>query len=402
MEARNDSGARGVRGVRLVIIIVLVAVISVAATSLSFVLHYRRYAPVMQAMDLVSERYYYYGDLDKDQLITGAIKGVASYIGDEYAAYYTREEYEELMQSNSGFYIGMGILVSAEAEGVFVIASVFESTPAQEAGMLVGDRILQINDAPAAAYTDLTAFLENVDHTEGAVNTVTVDRGGEELVFVVTMREVYSPYVTCEMLTDTVGYLRIKAFQGECVSETQQALEELRAQGMQSLVLDVRDNLGGQLYAVNDIAACFLDKGSVITTVRSRTEAEVVYRTHTQGEPLPIAMLVNDYSASASELLAGALRDNGVAVLIGEKTYGKGIVQSYFGIYGQGHIKFTTDAYYTPSGVCIQGDGLAPDIAVALSDELSALDVAMLAHEEDAQLQAALEYLASLPQTQQP
>ncbi len=395
MEERGDTGRRGLSGVRLVIAILLVAAISVAATSLYFIVRYRRYVPVMQAMDLVSDRYYYYGDLADNQLVTGAIKGIASYIGDDYAAYYTREEYDALLQTNSGYYTGMGILVTQEAESVYTIASVFEDTPAAEAGMQVGDRMLAVNGASAEEFPTLDGFLENVKHGDGDVNTVLVERDGQQLSFTVTMRQVYSPYVTHEMLTDTIGYIRIKGFQGECVSEMRTALDDLREQGMERLVLDVRDNLGGQLNAVNDIAAFFLDKGSVITTVRSRTEAEVVYRTQTQGEPLPVAMLVNDYSASASELLAGALRDNGVAVLIGEPTYGKGIVQSYFEIVGQGHLKFTTDAYYTPDGVCIQGDGLQPDIAVALSEEQSALDVAMLPHDEDAQLQAAIAHLST-------
>ena len=161
------------------------------------------------------------------------------------------------------------------------------------------------------------------------MNTVVLLRDGQELTFTVTMRQVYSPYVTYNMLDGNIGYIYISAFHGQCVREVEEALEDLRAQGMEALVLDVRDDLGGSFSDVRDIADLFLPKNSVITSVKSRVNKEIVYRTHSDGIDLPIAMLVNGYSASASELLSGALKDNGVAELFGTVTYGKGIVQTF-------------------------------------------------------------------------
>ena len=177
-------------------------------------------------------------------------------------------------------------------------------------------------------------------------------------------------------------------------------MADLKAQGMQALVLDVRDDLGGSLNDVCDIADLFLPKNQVITTVRSRINKEVVYRTHSDGVDLPIAMLVNGNSASASELLSGALKDNGVAKLFGTQTYGKGIVQTFFDInFGRdGTIKFTTDAYYTPAGVCIQGTGITPDEIVKLPESLTYYSIPSIPYESDTQLQAAVAYLKGMDQ----
>ncbi len=399
MEEPRIAERKGLRGFRLALVLIAVAVLSVTATAFYFANRYGSLITVGEAVGLVSQNYYYYEDLDDDQLLTGALRGIADNLGDKYAAYYTEEEYATLLESNSGNYVGMGVLVTMQEDGGFYITSVFENTPASEAGLLSGDRILWINDADAAAYTDLSAFLDNVSREVGDVNTLVVLRDGEEQTFSVSMREVYSPYVEHRMLDADIGYIRIKGFQGKCVEEVKAALEDLDAQGMTGLVLDVRDNLGGLLTDVNSIAEYFLPKGSVITTVRSRSAEEVVYRTNADGrdKDVPIVMLVNGYSASASELLAGALHDNGAAVLVGTTTYGKGIVQSYFHINGNyGYLKMTTDAYYTPSGVCIQDAGLAPDIEVKLSEELMNQDVSLLTAEEDVQLAAAIAYLIDL------
>ncbi|MBR2604831.1 MAG: PDZ domain-containing protein, partial [Clostridia bacterium] len=310
---------------------------------------------------------------------------------------YTKEEYDALLNSNSGNFIGMGVLVSDMGDSVFFITAVYDNTPAQEAGMQVGDQLIAANGEPAAGKT-LNEFLEFITHEEGDVNTVVLLRDGQELTFTVTMRQVYSPYVSYKMRDGNIGYIYISAFHGQCVREVEEALKDLRAQGMEALVLDVRDDLGGSLNDVCDIADLFLPKNSVITTVKSRVNDEVVYRTHNDGIDLPIAMLVNGYSASASELLSGALKDNGVAELFGTVTFGKGIVQTFFDInFGRdGTIKFTTDAYYTPSGVCIQGTGITPDHIVELPEGLTYYSIPSIPYESDTQLQAAVAYLQGL------
>ncbi|MBQ6145518.1 MAG: PDZ domain-containing protein [Clostridia bacterium] len=354
---------------------------------------------VSEAMELVKKNYYFYDDDTQENMVVGAVKGLAANMGDDYAEYYTKDEYDALLNSNSGNFIGMGVLVSDKGDSTFIITEVYENTPAREAGILVGDQLIYANGEPATGKT-LDEFLGYITHEEGDVNTVVILRDGQELTFTVTMRQVYSPYVTYKMLDDSIGYIYISGFHGQVVREVKDALKDLKEQGMEALVLDVRDDLGGSLSDVCDIADIFLPKNAVITTVKSRINEETVYRTHSDGLDLPIAMLVNGYSASASELLSGALKDNGVAELFGTVTYGKGIVQTFFDInFGRdGTIKFTTDAYYTPSGVCIQGTGITPDHVVELPEGLTYYNIPSIPYESDTQLQAAVAYLQGLDQ----
>ena len=373
---------------------ILAAAFAVLFTSLYFVRRYDGLQSISEIIDLVKKNYYFFDEDTQENMIVGALKGLSSSMGDDYSEYYTKAEYEELLNSNSGNFIGMGVLVSDMGDSTFVITEVYDNTPAREAGILVGDQLIMANGEPAAGKT-LNDFLTFITHEEGDVNTVVILRDGQELTFTVTMRQVYSPYVTYRMLEDSIGYIYISGFHGQVVQEVKDALEELKGQGMEALVLDVRDDLGGSLSDVCDIADIFLPKNAVITTVRSRVNKEVVYRTHSDGLDLPIAMLVNGYSASASELLSGALKDNGVAELFGTVTFGKGIVQTFFDInFGRdGTVKFTTDAYYTPADVCIQGTGITPDHIVELPEGLTYYSIPSIPYESDTQLQAAVAYL---------
>ena len=371
---------------------VLAAAFGILFTSLYYVNRFSELEPVSEAIELVKKNYYFFDDKTQESMVTGALKGLSSYMGDDYAEYYTKAEYDELLNSNSGTFIGMGVLVSDQGNSTFIITEVYDNTPAKEAGILVGDQLIRANGEPAEG-KDLSEFLGFVTHGEGDVNTVVVLRDGQELTFTVTMRQVYSPYVTYKMLDDSIGYIYISGFHGQVVREVKDALDDLRGQGMEALVLDVRDDLGGSLSDVCDIADIFLPKNKVITTVRSRVNKEQVYRTHSDGLDMPIAMLVNGYSASASELLSGALKDNGAAELFGTVTFGKGIVQTFFNI---NTIKFTTDAYYTPADVCIQGTGITPDHIVELPEGLTYYNIPSIPYESDTQLQAAVEYLRGL------
>ena len=379
--------------------VMLAVAFAVLFTSLYYVRRFSQLHAVSEAVGLVKKNYYFFDDKTEESMVTGALKGLAANMGDKYAEYYTKAEYEELLSGNSGTFIGMGVLVSEMEEGVFIITAVYDNTPAQEAGILVGDQLIRANGEPAEG-KDVYTFLDFITHEEGDVNTVVVLRDGQELSFTVTMRQVYSPYVTYKMLDDGIGYIYISGFHGQVVREVKDALADLKAQGMQALVLDVRDDLGGSLNDVCDIADIFLPKNKIITTVRSRINEEVVYRTHSDGVDLPIAMLVNGNSASASELLSGALKDNGIAKLFGTQTYGKGIVQTFFDIsFGRdGTIKFTTDAYYTPSDVCIQGTGITPDEIMELPEGLTYYNIPSIPYESDTQLQAAVAYLKGLDQ----
>ncbi len=347
-----------------------------------------------EALGIIRSNFYFY-EKENDTLVDGAIAGMTNALDDTYSRYYTAEEYAELTKSNSGYYTGIGIVLQQKEIGQFEILQVYAGTPAEEAGLRIGDCVTELNGVKAEGL-DLGTFLNSMHAEDGGQNEMTVLRDGAELSFTVIAREIYAPTVTYRMQTDSIGYLHLSGFHGDCVTEVKEAIEELREQGMQSLIFDVRDNPGGSLYDVCDIADLFLPKGLVITSLRSRTDRQKDYKTEKEGYTFPMVLLINENSASASELLSGALQDHNRAHLIGTRTFGKGIVQSYFPVAGTGgYIKITTEAYYTPSGVCIQGEGIEPDESVENPENARLYVTANIPLELDLQLQKAIAYLSA-------
>ena len=348
---------------------------------------------VKQLREILRDNYYYYTE-DETKLTDAALKGIASATGDLYAEYYTEDEYAELTKQNNRTFVGIGILTQINANGVVEILDVYDETPASEAGLQPGDILLEINGVAFEEGFTLNDFLSNVRAEDGESNAFVIQRGEETLSFDIVAREVHTPAVSYKMLTDKIGYIHLQTFHGTCVDETKAAIKELRASGMQSLVFDLRDNLGGSLYDAIDIADIFLPKNYIVTTLRTRDEKVTEYKTDETGIDIRMVLLVNEYSASASELVAGALKDHEAAYLIGTRTYGKGIVQSFYQIpETNGWIKITTDAYYTPSGVCVQDSGIIPDQIVELSEEANMYSIDYIPFELDLQLQAAITYL---------
>ena len=345
-----------------------------------------------QAREIIREHGFYYEE-DENALTEGALKGIATATGDNYATYYTEAEYAELKKQNERVFIGIGILTQINDEGAVEVLDVYQDTPASEAGIMPGDIILEINGKAFAGET-LSAFLANVHAEDGAENTFMIRRGEETLTFTIVARVVHTPAVSYRMLTDTTGYVHILSFHGTCVDETKQAIQALRDAGMKELVLDLRDNLGGSLNDAVKIADIFLPKNYTVTTLRSRTGSVTEYKTEQSGMDIRTVLLVNEMSASASELLAGAMKDYDAAYLIGTQTYGKGIVQTFYEVEEtKGWLKITTDAYYTPNGVCVQDEGITPDLIIELPEEANRYDIDRIPPELDTQIQAAIAYL---------
>lgn len=348
-----------------------------------------------QAVKTIRNNYYYFDDETDEKMTVGALKGIAACLDDPYAYYYTAEEYKELLSTESGNYIGLGIVIERCEDGSFRISGVYENTPAEAAGLRPGDMIVSINGKSTAGET-LDTVCDLVSCNEGDRNMLTVRRQEETISVEVTAEKIYTPYVHYRMLDGRIGYIYISAFHGKVTEEVKTAVDTLLAQGMDRLILDVRNDPGGQFTDVCDIADIFLPKNCVVTSLMSRGGKEEVFRTSSDGLSLPIAMIVNGHSASASELLAGALHDNGAAVLFGEQTYGKGIVQSYYEVGQGGVFKMTTEAYFTPGGVCIQDKGITPDCVVEMPDIYDEANIYDHTPDADPQLAAALEYLNSL------
>ncbi|MDO4573101.1 MAG: S41 family peptidase, partial [Clostridia bacterium] len=282
------------------------------------------YAAITEAAGIIADEYYFYED-EADPLAGDAIRGMLAGIGDPYAAYYTEEEYDEMLKSDSGDYQGIGISVLApDGQGARILA-VYADSPMEEAGAQAGDIILRVNGA-AVAGLSMDEFLALFSEEEDGSDTIELQRGEERFTVRVTRRDVHATRVTSELLEDGAGYIYIEQFVGSVAAEFEAALANLAAQGATGLVIDLRNNPGGGLTEVLAVAGSLVPKGEVICTIKSRRGTENVYRSEGGGlaEELDIVVLVNGNSASASELLSGALQDHGLAVIAGTQTYGKG------------------------------------------------------------------------------
>ena len=392
-------------------IIVCIVIIAVLSLSLVFVINERNneqnlnVAALTELADTIDSQYYFYDDkeLDGDKLVEGAIRGMISTLDDPYAQYYTEEEYNKLLKSNSGNYVGIGISIQVPDETGSKVIEVYSGGPAEKAGLAVGDIITKVNGTTVASLT-LDAVLACFDTAENAANEITFLHDGVENTISIVSAEIHINRVISTVYNGTIGYIRITEFNGSVEQDFWNAVTELRAEGIQNLIIDLRNNPGGGLSEVLAMTDHFVAEGDVIVTIKSKTGEEDVYTSNgSEQTGMKLVVLVNGNSASASELFTGALKDYGLATIIGTQTYGKGIVQSYFRIPATGGwAKMTTDAYYTPSGVCIQGTGITPDIVIDLPEELKDTALDELDPMEDTQLQAAFSVFGSqtqLPQT---
>jgi carboxyl-terminal processing protease len=329
---------------------------------------------------------------DKDKLLEDMYRGMLAGVGDPYTYYFDKKAYGNFTEQTEGAYVGVGIVVQIDpADMTVTLVTVYPGTPAEKAGMLVGDKIIKVNggDVIGKAMEEVTALIKG--HAGTTVN-ITVRRKTEDATEDVTMdvyRESISiPTVSHRMLEGVIGYIRIDQFDRVTLSQFTAALEELRGQQMRGLIIDVRNNPGGLLNTVTDIADILLPEG-VITYTEDKGGEKKYYNSDESALDLPMVLLVNGNSASASEVLCGAVRDMGRGVLVGEKTFGKGIVQNLYELSDGSAIKVTVAKYYTPNGICIQGEGITPDYPVEMDGQWSA----QLDEAEDAQLQKAIDVM---------
>lgn len=329
-------------------------------------------------------------------LLEAAAEGIVSALDDPYAVYYTPEEYEAYLANINGEYTGIGVLVGQPAEAGAVILDVYDETPAAEAGLLPGDILTAVDGMPVAPML-LEELSAAIDKETGESVTLSILRGEEASDVSLTCAALNLSRVSHALFKERTGYIRISMFSGNCATEFREALNDLTERGMRSLVIDLRNNPGGTLENVTEIADSLLGSGTVVS-LRGRLDAEgKVYESNAKGISVPLAIIVNENSASASEILAAAVQDHGAGVVVGMTTFGKGVVQTSMQLEGnQAWLKLTTDAYYTPSGKNIDGIGVTPDIEIALPDEFTGLAIDQIEQEDDAQLWAALDHVRAL------
>ncbi len=349
--------------------------------------------PKLASMQQLIDKYYLFDDEDymedaEDWIYSGFVYSLQ----DPYSTYYTPEEYESLSEENKGEYCGIGVQVSQNmTTGIITVVKVFKDSPAREAGMLPGDRLVAVGDMDVTGIDLSLLVSEHIKGEEGTTVDLTVYREstGEFVDLTVERRIVRDPTVEYTMLDDHIGYILLSSFEEVSSPEFLEAYNDLEEHGMESLIFDLRNNGGGVVNAAEDIADYLLPEEDVIVSFKGKSVPETVYRSDDGHEAdMPIAVLVNGESASASEVLTGALKDNDRAVIVGTKTFGKGIAQGLFKLPDGSALKLTTSYYYTPSGECIHEVGIEPDVEVELDEDLRSM--VEIPKDEDNQLAAAV------------
>lgn len=336
---------------------------------------------------------YFYDEVDDEKLANGIYAGLMEGLDDKYTGYYTKEEYQDLQISAKQNYYGIGAMLSQDRDSMQVtITHVYEGSPAEAAGLKNGDVITLVEDLESVSM-ELSDLVTHIRGEEGTTVHLQVYREGEPdyLEFDVKRANIDLPTVSHRMLDDRIGYIRIVEFGEPTVEQFEAAANELLEGGMRALVLDVRDNPGGMLTSVTEILDDFLPEGTLVYMQNKQGERQDYTSSAERMFDCPVAVLINGNSASASEILAGAVRDFEYGKLIGTKTYGKGGVQTIIGLEDGDAIKLTTAKYFTPKGENIHGTGIEPDIELDFEyqgDETQAYDAL-----KDNQVQKAMEVL---------
>lgn len=333
----------------------------------------------------------YYGDIDDQTLMVGAIKGYVQELGDPYSYYFTPEEYEQYSQDIEGVYYGVGLLVSMDPDdGLVTVAKVYDHTPAAAAGVQMRDKIVGVDDTDVTGYTmeNVVALLRG---EAGSTVTMRVRRGDQTLSFDLQRAEITVDRAESRMIGEDIGYIQLHEFSGNGQELTLQALRELKKQGAKGFILDLRDNPGGALDQAQAIADELVPKGPTVN-FRDNKGNKSSLTSDARALDMPLVLLINENSASASELLAGCVKDYEAGTLVGTNTFGKGIVQSLIPINGNSALKITTQQFFTPNGHTIHGVGIAPDVEVDLPQELKD-NPTSITPENDVQLQKGLEIL---------
>lgn len=346
---------------------------------------------VMKKTEYLQEQIdkYYLDEVDHGELEEGIYKGLLSGLGDPYSEYYTGEEYKQIMDSTSGSYCGIGATLSQSlVDGTCTVVGTFEGSPAREGGLLEGDIIYKVDDMEVTGM-DLNQIVSHVKGEEDTQVRLSILRDGKEMEVTLTRKTIEVSTVTYEMKENQIGYISLSEFDEISTEQFRAALEDLKNQGMKSLIVDLRNNPGGMLNVAVDLLDMFLPEELVVYMEDKNGNRQDYKSTDNVITDVPMVVLVNGYSASASEIFAGAMKDYGRAKLVGTKTFGKGIVQRIFDLEDGSAIKLTIAGYYTPKGNNIHKKGIEPDVVVEAEETTGESGENV----RDVQLEKALEML---------
>lgn len=339
-----------------------------------------------EVRDVINSQYYQ--DIDQDALVEGAIKGMVNSVGDPYTVFFNAEEYEDFNDDGQGNYVGIGVIVGIKEDRIVVITP-FEGSPAFKAGLRSGDFITKVEGVEYKG-TDLDKAVSVIKGEEGQPVTITIMRDGIEEDVTIVRASITMVNVESEMLEGDIAHVTMLQFSNDTAKQVREAMEDLKSQGAKGYILDLRGNPGGFLDEAVDVASLFVEKDKTVLYTLDKYDQKKEYRSKGGdfiGEPLVV--LIDEGSASASEVVSGALKDYGAATLVGQKSFGKGIVQMVFEVGDNEGVKVTVSSYYSPNGINIHGEGIVPDVEVLIPEDAEA----PLTIENDTQLQKAVEVL---------
>lgn len=316
----------------------------------------------LNAIDSVLESFYF-GDVDDETAKDNIYKAYLSSYGDKYTMYYTADEYKALKESTNGKFYGIGAVCQLSGEGGVLLVDVYDNGAGYQAGLRSGDRVVNV-DGRDITDMELSSAVALIKGDKGTSVTLEVIRGTERLTFSVVRDAVEAKTVSYTLLDNNIGYLSISQFEEVTTKQFKAAVEDLQSQGMKGLVIDIRNNPGGLLDTVVGMLKYMLPDGLIVYTEDKQGNRKEYKGQDNDEFNLPLAVLVNGNSASASEIFAGAIQDYGKGTIIGTQTYGKGIVQTVKPLTDGSAIKFTIAKYFTPKGQDIHGKGVTPDMAV--------------------------------------
>lgn len=337
-----------------------------------------------QISSLIDGYYLYDDEIDRDDLINGIYAGYAAALGDPYTEYYDEEETKALYESTSGEFSGIGATMSKSVDSdEITVSNIYKDSPAEKAGMKEGDILLQVDDHEVSGQ-ELETVVSWIKGERGTDVTIHVLRDGEEVELTATRDIIEVQTVDYEMKDSKIGYILVSEFDSVTYDQFKEAMDALESQGMQGLVIDLRGNPGGSLTTVTDMLQLLLPEGTIVSTKDKYGNTEEITCDGKNEFTKPLAVLVNQYSASASEIFSGAVQDYGTGTIVGMTTYGKGVVQQLMDLDDGTCLKVTIAEYYTPSGRSINGTGVEPDVEVEYEYDANNPDA-------DNQLEKALE-----------
>lgn len=357
------------------ILVLTVGVFSQESQNRGFLSNIRELKEISDIMDILSENYVGDKTVDRKMLLHGALKGMTESLGDPHSNYFTKDNMEDFKEDIKGKYAGVGMIIQKKPEDALLVVSPIEDTPAYRAGIKPRDKILSIDGESTLSLTSEESA-KKLKGTAGTKVKLTIYREQlKETKEIELTREIINlKYVKSKMLTNNIGYLRLTQFGENVYPDMAKELTKLQKEGMKGLVLDLRSNPGGALDQAIKIASMFVKEGKIVSTRGKTTEEQVNNREGKYFGDYPLVVLINGGSASASEIVAGAVKDHKRGTLIGEKSFGKGSVQTLIPLPDGDGIKLTIAKYYTPNDISIHGIGIEPDIKVEEKDNYMLFD----------------------------